>query len=125
MRAALGVAFFLAVSASSSGVEALHKTDHRFSVEGLVCGPDGKPIQDEQVIVKDTRTSVSATAFTDDDGYYKATLHLHDDNVGDPLLVTVQDNKQETRAQFDPKDRETERSIGIELSMVLPLTTQF
>lgn len=110
---AFSVAFFAAFWTLSSPVIATHETDHRFTVEGFVCGSDGQPIKDEKVVVKDTRVSITATAYTDSDGYYKAVLHLHNDNVGDPLLVKVQDKEQRAKVEFDPKDRSTERAIAV------------
>ena len=112
-RATLAVVSLTLCWALSSPAVAMHETDHRFTVEGFVCGPDGQPIQDEKVVVKDTRVSVATPAYTDSDGYYKAVLHLHDDNVGDPLLVSVLDQEQRATAEFDPKDRRTERSLTV------------
>ncbi len=97
----------------SSPVVATHETDHRFTVEGVVCGPDGEPIDGEKVVVKDTRVSIATTAYTDGDGYYKAVLHLHNDNVGDPLLVLVLSQEQRARVDFDPEDRRTERRLTV------------
>lgn len=107
-----GIAFaamLLTLWALSSPVVATHETDHRFTVEGFVCGPDEQPIADQKVIVKDTRASLVETAYTDSYGYYKAVLHLHNENLGDPILIIVGDREQRAQAQFDPKDRTTER----------------
>jgi len=92
---------------------AMHEVDHRFTVEGHVCGTDGLAVADHQVVVKDTRVSVGATVFTDSRGYYKATLHLHNDNLGDPVLVTARDEQKDTKVQFDPKDVRTERKVTV------------
>lgn len=92
---------------------AVHEADHRFTVDGYVCGPDGKPVAETPVLVKDTRVSVGATVYTDSSGYYKAILHLHNDNVGDPLLIEVGKERQERKIEFDPKDTETERTLQV------------
>lgn len=92
---------------------AMHEADHRFTVDGYVCGPDGKPVAETPVLVKDTRVSVGATVYTDANGYYKATLHLHNDNVGDPLLIEAGPERQERKIDFDPKDTETERQVRV------------
>ncbi len=108
------VAVVLTVSwAFSFPAAATHETDHRFTIEGYVCEPDGQPVQEELVVVKDTRASIRESVYTDSNGYYKALLHLHNDNVGDPILVTVRDMEQRAKVEFDPKDRETERAIQI------------
>jgi hypothetical protein len=91
----------------------MHEIDHRFSVEGHVCSPDGKPVADAQVIIKDTRASIGASAYTDRDGYFKGTLHLHNENRGDPILVSVQDQEKKVAADFDPKDAKRERKITV------------
>src|SRR5687768_13438452 len=35
--------------------QAEHEVDHRFIIEGYVCGEDGKPMANQEVMVKDTR----------------------------------------------------------------------
>lgn len=96
-----------------------HEVDHRFTVEGSACGTDGTPISGVEVVVKDARISQLRTTLTDDRGHYKVTLHLHNDNRGDPIVVYLKDKQgniqQEQRitAQFDPKDLHTERKATI------------
>ncbi|MSQ77689.1 MAG: carboxypeptidase regulatory-like domain-containing protein [Nitrospiraceae bacterium] len=98
---------------------AMHETDHRFTVEGSVCGADGEPVSGIEVLAKDARISVLSTALTDEQGYYKVTLHLHNDNKGDPIVVYVKDKagtiqrEQQITAQFDPKDVQTERKTTV------------
>lgn len=82
-------------------------------VEGYVCGDDGKGIANTDVLVKDTRISYGQVVRTDADGYYKATFHLHNDNLGDPLLVEARGEQQDYKIQFDPKDLESERKISV------------
>ena len=108
--AAAGFSTFLIFPTLS---HATHEADHRFTVEGFVCGADGKPSSNVEVLVKDTRISYGQTVTTDGDGYYKAAFHLHNDNLGDPLLVEVKGEQQHHKIQFDPKDLETERRIQV------------
>lgn len=96
-----------------SVVNATHEADHRFMVEGYVCGADGKPAADVDVLVKDTKVSYGQVVKTDGSGYYKATFHLHNDNLGDPLLVEARGEQQNHKIQFDPKDLEAERKIQV------------
>lgn len=103
-----GIVIFFA-----STVIAMHAVDHRFTVEGYVCGADGQPVPDTQVIAKDARVFINATGYTDSSGYYKATLHLHNDNRGDPIVVTALDQEQRVTAQFDTKDFHTERRVTV------------
>lgn len=94
-------------------LRATHEADHRFTVEGFVCGPDGKGSPGVEVLVKDTRVSYGQTVTTDGDGYYKATFHLHNDNLGDPLFIEARGEQQNQKVQFDPKDLEAERRIQV------------
>lgn len=82
-------------------------------VEGYVCGQDGKGVANTDVLVKDTRISYGQVVRTDGDGYYKAMFHLHNDNLGDPLLVETRGEKQNLKVEFDPKDLESERKIRV------------
>lgn len=93
---------------------ATHEADHRFMVEGYVCGPDGKGLPNTDVLVKDTKISYGQVVRTDGDGYYKAMFHLHNDNLGDPILVEARGEQQNHKIQFDPKDLESERKIRVD-----------
>lgn len=94
---------------------AMHEVDHRFTVEGHVCGADKRPVPETKVMVKDTRVSVGTAVFTDAQGFYKATLHLHNDNLGDPILVAALEQEQSVTAQFDPKNVKEERKVIVNI----------
>jgi hypothetical protein len=106
------VALGLSVVFPSAG-SATHEADHRFTVEGFVCGADGKGMANADVLVKDTKISYGQVVKTDGDGYYRATFHLHNENLGDPLLVEAKGEQQSHKVQFDPKDLESERKVQI------------
>ena len=95
-------------------VTATHEADHRFTVEGFVCGADGRGSANVDVLVKDTRISYGQIVKTDGDGYYKAAFHLHNDNFGDPLLIEALGEQQHRNVSFDPKDLESERRIQVD-----------
>ena len=94
-------------------VGAHHQPDHRFTVEGFVCGVDGKGSVDVDVMVKDTRVPYGQYVKTDGDGYYKALFHLHNENLGDPLLIEAGGEQKEDKVRFNPNDLETERIIQV------------
>jgi hypothetical protein len=96
-----------------SVVFATHEADHRFTVEGFVCGADGKSSENVDVLVKDTKISYGQIVKTDANGYYKAAFHLHNDNLGDPLLIEANGQQQQQKVSFDPKDLEAERVIQV------------
>ena len=78
-----------------------------------MCGQDGKGLSNTDVLVKDTKISYGQVVRTDGAGYYKATFHLHNDNLGDPLLVEAKGEQQNLKIEFDPKDLESERKIKV------------
>jgi hypothetical protein len=96
-----------------SVVFATHEADHRFTVEGFVCGADGKSSPNIDVLVKDTKISYGQIVKTDGDGYYKAAFHLHNENLGDSLLIEANGQQQHQKVSFDPKDLEAERIIQV------------
>lgn len=108
----LGLAGLAALSYPVASL-AMHEVDHRFTVDGYVCGPDGRPAPDVRVSVQDTRVSVGAAAYTDSQGYYKAALHLHNENRGDPIAVTALEEQKRVAAEFDPKDARSERKVRV------------
>ncbi|HEU4503612.1 MAG TPA: hypothetical protein VFR79_02200 [Nitrospira sp.] len=104
----------LCLSAAFPSVgSATHEADHRFTVEGFVCGTDGKGLANTDVLIKDTKISYGQVVKTDGEGYYRATFHLHNENLGDPLLVEAKGEQQHHKVQFDPKDLESERKVQI------------
>lgn len=111
---AVGILGLIGALLIPSVLFASHAADHRYTVEGFVCGKDGRPGTKVEVLVKDTRITVGQTVETDGDGYYKVTLHLHNDNVGDPLLVEAGGEQKNFKIQFDPNDLETERKLRVD-----------
>ena len=114
----VGLAGLFGMEAGFPGfAEATHETDHRFTVSGYVRDKEGRPVKDARVHVRDLRDQKiePASTFTESSGFYKVLLHLHNDNAGDSLQVTVKDEKTgfeestKIRAEFDPRDRHTER----------------
>lgn len=124
-RVALGLAasWLGALLAGLPAAMAMHEVDHRYTVEGFVCSPDHQPVSSVQVIAKDTKASIGATALTDDRGYYKITLHLHNENRGDPVLVIAREEERQITAQFDVKDIQTERKVRINFGTGCEVTT--
>lgn len=112
---ALGCAWFGSIAYGPDTAVAMHEIDHRFTVEGHVCKADGQPAAEAEVIVRDARVSVGTTVFTDSRGYYKGTLHLHNDNRGDAILITALEQEKKVTAQFDPKDVQTERKVTVNI----------
>jgi len=100
---------------------ATHEIDHRFIISGYVRDKEGKPVKDVRVQVRDLRDqSVDpVNTYADGSGFYKVVLHLHNSNVGDPIQVSVKDERsgvdevKKIRAEFNPNDRHTERETRV------------
>jgi hypothetical protein len=105
---------------------AMHETDHRFTVSGYVYDKQGKPVKDARVHVRDLRDQKveAVTTYTDGAGHYKAVLHLHNDNAGDPVQVTViqekigLDEAKTVRAEYNVTDVTTERQATVDIGPV-------
>jgi len=104
-------------------VGATHETDHRFTISGYVRDKEGRPVGDARVHVRDLRDQrvEPVSTYTDGGGYYKVVVHLHNDNAGDPIQVTVKDEKAgldeaiKFRAEFDPQNRQAERQARVDI----------
>ena len=126
-RFVLAVILFLCTLFLASGLYALHEVDHRFTVEGRVCGDEGEGIGAVVVSVKNTRADISGNGKTDSDGFYKVVLHLHNENQGDPLVVQSEEFEATGRVDLDPNDPKTERIVTVNLGQscrVLPFWRQ-
>src|SRR5207245_4382805 len=100
---------------------ATHEIDHRFISSGYVREKEGKPLRDVRVQVRELRDqSVDpVNSYADGSGFYKMVLHLHNTNAGDPIQVSIKDERsgvdevKKIRAEFNPNDRRTERGATV------------
>lgn len=118
-----GVAGLLGLEAGiPSGAWATHEPDHRFTVSGYVRDKEGRPVADVRVHVRDLRDQhiEPVSTYTDTSGFFKAVIHLHNDNAGDPLQIAVKDDKtgldetKKIRAEFDSTDRKADRQAQVD-----------
>ena len=86
-------------------------------VEGYVCGEGGVGVSNTDVLVKDTRISYGQVVKTNGDGYYKAMFHLHNDNLGDPLLIEARGEQKNLKVEFDVKDLESDRKVRVDFGV--------
>jgi len=101
---------------------ATHEMDHRFTISGYVRDKDGKPVRDVKVQARDLRDQKidPVTSYSDGAGFYKLLLHLHNANAGDPIQISVKDERsgldevKKIRAEFDPADKHAERQVRVE-----------
>ena len=105
-----------------SAAWATHEMDHRFAISGHVRDKDGKPVRDAKVQARDLRDQKidPVTSYSDGSGFYKLLLHLHNSNAGDPIQISVKDERsgldevKKIRAEFDPADKHAERQARVE-----------
>lgn len=100
---------FLLMTADADDLIATHEVDHRYIIFGSVRDESGRPLPDTRVIVTDTRLGDGLTTFTRKDGSYEVTLHLHNENLGDEVVVSAHGEEKRITASFDPSDKFTER----------------
>jgi hypothetical protein len=100
---------------------ATHENDHRYTISGYVRDKEGKPVKDVRVQARDLRDQrvEPVNTYVDGSGFYKMVLHLHNDNAGDPVQVSIKDERsgidevKKIRAEFNPNDRRTEREARV------------
>ncbi|MEK6576913.1 MAG: carboxypeptidase-like regulatory domain-containing protein [Nitrospirota bacterium] len=96
---------------------ATHEADHRYTIFGSVRDGSGRPVQDTRVIVTDTRLGDGLTVFTGKDGSFEVTLHLHNDNLGDEIVVSAHGEEKRIKASFDPSDKFSERRTKVDFGV--------
>jgi hypothetical protein len=114
VRMTIGSSLLLLSIVLATPAWATHEAEHRFTVYGTVRDDHGAPVSGERVIVVDKRLDQANTTFTDGEGYYEALLHIHDSDLGDEIAVMAGDKQKSIRAEFDPKDHETERKAKVD-----------
>lgn len=109
-----GPVIVAAIALVPGPVWATHEVDHRFVVSGSVRSADGTPQANQKVTVAHPRGKISETVFTDRQGAYSALLHLHDQDAGDDVTVTVGSDVKTIKAAYDPKDHHTPRTATVD-----------
>ena len=102
--AALGVFTFLVLVYA----HAAHKPAHRYEVEGFVLDANMKSRVDVEVRAK-VDDIVIGIDLTDENGFFRLSLHLHNSDLGKQLLINAGKRKATIDIIFDPDDRESRR----------------
>ncbi len=103
-----------------SVARAMHEINHRLTIHGSVKDAQGRPVADARVIISATRLGQGTTAFSDRQGYYESTLHVHDADLGEPIDVSTGDETKRITAQFNPQDATTERRMEVNFGPAAP-----
>jgi hypothetical protein len=99
---------FVSIFVLPQAVFAEHEADHRFFVSGYVRDAVGNPQQDTVVSVEH-KGGQKKTATTNRRGYFEVMFHLHNDNLGDEIIVTAGNEVKKVTMAFDPGDHFSER----------------
>lgn len=101
----------------ATAVEATHEVDHRYVVLGYVRDAAGRPLAWTVVRVVREKTGLAHEARTDSDGFYLVILHLHDEDVLEPLRVAVtRATTLRVAARFNSRDPRTPRGTRVDFT---------
>lgn len=105
MRTVLSLLVFLGLAGTLFG---LHEADHRFTVSGHVRDGQGEG-KSSIVVTLEHKGGVKQQATTNSSGYYQSVLHLHDENLGDEIIVTAGAEVKRIIVAFDVDDKHSVR----------------
>lgn len=94
---------------------ATHAPDHRFVVLGYVLDEQGQPRRGVPVVVTRLKTGLRYPTRSGPDGFYLVVVHLHDEDVGEPLAVETPGARGEITVRFDPGDPRSERGTRVDV----------
>ena len=99
------------------GALATHEADHRYVVSGYVRDQRGVPIENA-VVRLSHKGGEKKEVRTNSSGYYEVLFHLHNENLGDEIIIQYGDVTKRHEVVFDPEDKFTPR--GVEVSFGAP-----
>jgi len=86
----------------------MHEADHRFTVLGHVRDAQGEG-RSEVTVTLEHKGGVKQQAKTESSGYYESVFHLHDNNLGDEIIVTAGSEVKRIVTVFDVEDKHSVR----------------
>jgi hypothetical protein len=105
----------LMVLASLSIVLSEHEPNHRYTIRGVVQDSAGNPLSNVEVTASDTKIGLTERVITNQKGEYSIQLHVHNENLGDPLTVSANGIHYEGKILFEAGDVSTERIFALNL----------
>ena len=106
----------VALLALASAAGATHEVDHRYVVLGYVRDGAGRPVSETEIRVTREKTGLVYRGRTDTDGFYAVIVHLHDEDLLDPLQVTAGRPAVRIKARFNPLNVRTERGTRVDFA---------
>ncbi len=97
---------------SSEDVIATHEADHRYLISGYVRDGVGVAIKNATVHLEH-KGGEKKKVDTNGSGYYEFMFHLHNDNLGDEIIVRIGDVEKKVKVFFDPEDNASVRGDSV------------
>lgn len=92
---------------------ATHEADHRYVLSGYVRDTNGVPIPAATVLLEH-KGGEKKSVKTNDQGYYEVLFHLHNNNLGDEIILKFGETTKKHKVKFDPDDQFTNRGGEID-----------
>ncbi len=92
---------------------ATHEADHRYVITGYVRDSIGVPIPSANLVLEH-KGGEKKKVKTNSEGYYEILFHLHNDSLGDQILVSYGETTRKHKVQFDVDDKFTHRGAQID-----------
>lgn len=95
--------------------EATYEVDHRYVVLGYVRDAAGQAVARTIVRVVREKTGLAHEVNTEADGFYLVIVHLHDEDVLEPLRITAGRATLRIQARFNARDPRTPRGTSVDI----------
>ncbi len=92
---------------------ATHESDHRYVISGYVRDASGMPLEGASVELEH-KGGEKKKIVTGSGGYYEVLFHLHNENLGDEILVKVAETEKKIKVLFDPADKASARGDTVD-----------
>jgi len=96
------------VNISPKPAFATHEVDHRFVVSGYVRDAEGNALKGVEVLLEH-KSGQKFKVKTNGLGYYESLFHLHDEDHGDEITVTVGTEVKKVPVAFEVGNKVTHR----------------
>lgn len=97
----------------SESVVATHEADHRYVISGYVRDEAGAAIENARVHLEH-KGGEKKKVNTNGSGYYEILFHLHNDSLGDEIIVRVGEVEKRIKISFDKEDSVTPRGDSVD-----------
>ncbi len=109
-RLLLSLLFLLSFSPD---VLATHEADHRYLISGYVRDQNGVALRNATVHLEH-KGGEKKKVSTNRNGYYEVLFHLHNENLGDEILVRFGDFEKRVKVAFDITDTVSTRGDTVD-----------